>query len=147
MSRALLTRIERLRALRERRRDEAVEAMGRALRLLESARQAESAAFTSWSGCAEEAVALDQRRAWDFELGRARLRSLAQVLRRTRDERHAAQLAYRQRRLAVLAAERELQRLDLWEHDVSERIGTEQARQERRETDELAARCAAGTRT
>jgi flagellar export protein FliJ len=140
MDRARTKRVERLVELRTAAADVARAQLAEAKRAADAARAARVEAERAWAARAE-AIATERYDAID-ELVTARdhlasLRRRAEAIARASDAADAAEAA---RREECLSAERELSKVERWRESLLAAERAEEARRERRETDEIAAR-------
>jgi len=132
-------RIQRLRNLRERARDEKRGALAKAQQRKEVAQLAHEEAETTWQERAAGIAAPTITNAADFAANRMHLADLKLQAEHHRLEREAAEQEESERRDETQVAQRELRKMELWGESENEKIRKEQARRDQILTDEMAA--------
>ncbi len=140
MDRARLKRVERLVEMRRASADSARAAFAEAQRGAERARAALEAALAEWSTRAAEIATTRYHGIDELVVARNHLESVRLGIEVLGRAAAAADAAERARREECLCAERELSKLERWRESLHEQERAEEARRERLQTDEIAAR-------
>jgi hypothetical protein len=140
MDRARLKRVEKLVEMRQAAADVARGAFADARRAAERAHEGHEAGRAAWAARAEEIAGARYRDIDELVAARAHLETLRLREAALARAAAAADAVEATRREECLSAERELSKLERWRASLLDQERAEEARRERLQTDEIAAR-------